>query len=119
MQERPVSDELYEPRVTTKTKPKPEQKTRRLPPFNVILLNDDHHSIDFVVDVLQKVLGCNQQKAVMMMSEAHHTGRSIIWTGPKEVAELKQEQVQSFHEIRADGSKLGPLGVDLEPAPGS
>ncbi|MFO0965548.1 MAG: ATP-dependent Clp protease adaptor ClpS [Gemmataceae bacterium] len=114
-----MSDELYEPRVTTRTKPKAENKTRRLPPFHVILLNDDHHTIDFVVDVLQKVLGCNQQKAVLMMSEAHHTGRAIVWTGPKEVAELKQEQIQSFHQVLDDGRKLGPLGVDLEPAPGS
>jgi ATP-dependent Clp protease adaptor protein ClpS len=112
-----VSDEIVEPRITTRTKSKKEHKTRRLPPFNVVLLNDDHHTMEFVVDVLQKVLGCNPQKAVILMSEAHHTGRSIVWTGPKEVAELKVEQIQSFHEVKPDGAKLGPLGVDLEPAP--
>ena len=34
--------------------------------------------------------------------------RSIVWTGSKEVAELKVDQIHSFSEIRADGKKLGP-----------
>lgn len=112
-----MSEEFIEPTVSTRTKAKQQNKVRRLPPFNVILLNDDHHSPEFVVDVLQKAIGCNPQKAVILMNEAHTTGRSIVWTGSKEVAELKVEQLQSFHEIKDDGKKLGPLGIDLEPAP--
>lgn len=112
-----MSDKKYEPRISTRKKTKPVNKVRRLPPFNVVLLNDDHHTGEFVVEVLQKVLGCNKERAALLTSEAHHTGRSIVWTGPKEVAELKMEQIQSFHEIRQDGRKLGPLGVELEPAP--
>lgn len=112
-----MSDEIRQPRIRTKSKTKPQQKVRRLPPFNVVLLNDEHHTAQFVVDVLQKALGMNQPKALLLMNEAHSKGRSIVWTGPKEVAELKQEQIQSFHEIKDDGSKLGPLGVELEPAP--
>ena len=34
-----------------------DARPRRLPPYNVVLANDDHHSMDFVVDVLRKVLG--------------------------------------------------------------
>jgi ATP-dependent Clp protease adaptor protein ClpS len=106
--------------VTTRPKTKEETETRRLPPYNVILENDDLHSFEFVEDVLCKVLGCNSQRALLLAMEAHTTGRAIIWTGPKEVAELKVEQVQSFHEIRAsDQRKLGPLGSYIEPAPGA
>jgi ATP-dependent Clp protease adaptor protein ClpS len=88
-----------------------------LPPYHVILLNDDHHSMEFVVGVLIKVLGCAEEWALQLMLEAHHSGRSVIWTGPKEVAELKAEQVQTFHEKRSDGKDLGPLGCVIEPAP--
>jgi hypothetical protein len=43
----------------------------------------------------------------------------VVWTGTKEVAELKVDQVRCFHEIRAsDQAKLGPLGCTIEPAPG-
>ena len=106
--------------VRTRTKEREETKPRLLPPYNVIIENDDYHSIPFVVDVLHKVLGCATERALQLTLEAHTTGRSIIWTGPKEVAELKVEQVHTFHETReADGAKLGPLTCALEPAPGS
>ena len=74
--------------------------------------------VTIVVEVLQKVLGCNQEKAFLLTHQAHTEGRAVVWTGPKEVAELKAEQIQSFPEIRADGTKFGPLGCTIEPAPG-
>jgi ATP-dependent Clp protease adaptor protein ClpS len=104
--------------VTTKPIEKEETKTRRLPPYNLILENDDHHSMEFVMTVLQKVLGYNEQKSYQLMMLAHETGQAIVWTGSKEVAELKLEQMQSCHETRPNGQKLGPLGVRIEPAPG-
>jgi len=103
---------------TTKPLEKEEVKTGRLPPYNVILENDDHHSMEFVVDVLRKSLGYNEQKAYQLMMLAHESGQAIVWTGSKEVAELKLEQMLTFHETRANGQKLGPLGVRIEPAPG-
>ena len=108
-----------EPRVSKpRTKPIEKTQTRRVPPFHVVLENDDHHTVEFVIDVLRKVLSAPLERAVQLTMEAHHSGRAIIWTGPKEVAELKVEQVRCFHETRAwDGTKLGPLGCTIEPAP--
>jgi len=103
-----------------KPRPKRKKQTRRVPPYNVILENDDHHSAEWVVEVLQKALGYAQERAYRLMMLAHTTGRAVIWTGPKEVAELKAEQIRSFHETRNQaGAKLGPLGCYIEPAPGS
>jgi ATP-dependent Clp protease adaptor protein ClpS len=107
------------PETTVKPAERERTETRRIPPYNVILENDDHHSFEFVVDVLRKVLACTLERAVQLTFQAHTTGRAIIWTGPKEVAELKVDQVGTFHETRAqDGAKLGPLGCYIEPAPG-
>ncbi len=98
---------------------KKKKQTRRVPPYNVILENDDHHSAEFVVEVLQKALGYAQERAMRLMMQAHTTGRSAVWTGPKEVAELKADQIRSFHETRhSAGGKLGPLSCYIEPAPG-
>jgi ATP-dependent Clp protease adaptor protein ClpS len=106
--------------VTTETKPREETRTRRIPPYNVILMNDDHHSMEFVVEVLCKVLGCASERAIQLMLEAHTSGRAVIWTGTREVAELKAEQIQTFTETReSDGAHLGPLGCVIEPAPGA
>src|SRR5262245_60450137 len=102
--------------ITTKPKEREETATRRLPPYNVILENDDYHSFDFVIEVLRKALGCTEQRAYTLTKLAHDTGRAIVWTGTKEVAELKVEQIRTYHEVRADGTRFGPLGCDIEPA---
>jgi ATP-dependent Clp protease adaptor protein ClpS len=114
-----VSATPIDPVVTTKPATEEQTRTRRIPPYNVILDNDDHHSFEFVVGVLLKVLGCASEKAFQLTNLAHTSGRAVIWTGTKEVAELKVDQIQTFHETRErDGAKLGPLGVSIEPAPG-
>lgn len=108
---------LPETTVTTRPRAREETRVRRLPPYHVILENDDHHSFEFVVDVLCKALGYPESRSYQLTLLAHRSGRAAVWTGPKEVAELKVEQIQTFHETRPwDGAKLGPLGCSLEPA---
>jgi ATP-dependent Clp protease adaptor protein ClpS len=103
--------------ITTKPREREETHTHRQPPYNVILENDDDHSFEFVMEVLRKVLACTEQRAFQLTHEAHTNGRAIIWTGAREVAEFKVEQVQTFQEIKGS-TKLGSLGCYLEPAPG-
>lgn len=112
--------EADSPGTATVTRPetREERQTRRIPPYNVILLNDDDHSMEFVVAVLSKVFSYKLERCFQLMLEAHTSGRAIVWTGTKEVAELKVEQVRTFHEQRP-GRDLGPLGCDIEPAPGA
>src|ERR1700687_150570 len=105
--------------VTTKPKTHEETHTRRVPPYNVILENDDDHSFEWVMGVLIKALGYTAERAFELTHQAHRQGRAVVWTGPKEVAELKLDQILTFHEIReSDGKKLGPVGCTIEPAPG-
>ncbi len=92
-------------------------KSHLLPPYNVILENDPDHSMEFVLEVLAKVFSYPHEKCYSLMMTAHETGCSVVWTGAKEVAELKAEQMSTFHEIRkADNKDLGPLGVRIEPS---
>ena len=48
-----------------------ETRTKRQPPYAVLLHNDDHNSFAFVVAVLQKVFGYTLEKCVQLMLEAH------------------------------------------------
>ena len=91
--------------ITTEPLEDVEITIRPIPPFNVILENDDHHSMEFVISVLQKALGYNEQKCFQLMMLAHERGQAIVWTGTKEVAELKLEQMLSFHEIQTERQK--------------
>jgi ATP-dependent Clp protease adaptor protein ClpS len=72
-----------------------DTSTRRQPPYAVILHNDDFNGADFVAAVLQKVFSYPFEKCVLLMKEAHETGRSVVWVGSLEVAELKADQIHS------------------------
>ena len=60
--------------VTVATKPKEATKTRRVPPYNVILLNDDNHSMEFVIEVLSKALGYSVERCYQLMMQGAHLG---------------------------------------------
>jgi ATP-dependent Clp protease adaptor protein ClpS len=107
------------PDVIVRPKSQEQTRTRRVPPYNVLIDNDDDHSFEFVVGVLRQALGHSLERAHQLTMLAHTSGRAVVWTGPKEVAELKAEQIQTFHETRdTDQAKLGPLSCAIEPAPG-
>src|SRR5689334_8835161 len=92
-----------------------ETRTRRQPLYAVVLHNDDVNTMPFVVLVLRKVFGYAVEKCVELMIEAHEKGRSVVWVGPLEVAELKADQIHSCgpDPSRTDAAAQ-PLGVTVE-----
>lgn len=93
-----------------------DTRTERQPPYAVILHNDDVNTFEFVVDVLRKVFNFPLEKAFLHTLEAHEKGRSIVWVGAREVAELKADQIHSCGAdpaMKAKGAQ--PLGVTVEP----
>lgn len=102
-----------------KTKPAKKPKRKRQPLYAIILHNDDLNTFEFVMGVLQKVFHYDQPKAYQLTFRAHVSGRSVVWSGMLEVAELKADQIRSCgcDPLRAaDGA--GPLRVTIEPLPG-
>ncbi len=97
--------------------PDTETRTRLLPPYHVLIENDDDHSQLFVILVLRKVFGFDEPAAIRYMHHAEEHGEAVVWTGSKEVAELKLEQLRTFHEKHwQDGRNLGPIRCRIEPA---
>jgi ATP-dependent Clp protease adaptor protein ClpS len=93
-----------------------ETRTRRQPPYAVILHNDDSNTMEFVVMVLRKVFGYTEEKCIKLMLEAHNSGRAVVWIGALEVAELKADQIRSFGADPFVKKGGHPLGVSVEPA---
>lgn len=97
--------------------PEVETRSKLLPPYHVLIENDDDHSQFFVVAVLRKVFGYDEQQSTALMHAAEEHGEAVVWTGAKEVAELKLDQIRTFHENHwRDERDLGPLRCRIEPA---
>lgn len=86
----------------TATKPKrarrkaPAKKPpQQLPPWKVLLHNDDKNEYDFVIHTIVALTPLNQDDAKQRTEEAHKTGVALLLTTHKERAELYQEQFQS------------------------
>ena len=101
-----------------KAKPSTEKKEKvdKLPPWNVVLLDDDQHSYEYVIEMLGKVLHHGQQMAFKMAQEVDEHGRVIVFTGHREVAELKREQLVSYGSDPRIASCQGGMSAILEPA---
>ena len=105
--------------ATPKQKPAPEARPKLLPPHAVVLHNDSVNGFDFVVDVLRKVFHYGGAKAFWLTLRAHCGGRSIIWSGSLEVAELKSEQVRACGpDPRKRSNGASPLKTSVEALPG-
>jgi len=113
----PGADESLSEREKTRTGA--ASRPKRQPPYAVILHNDDVNTFEFVVGVLRKVFHYGMTKAFTLTLKAHATGRSVVWSGALEVAELKADQVRSCGADptrAADGALT--LRVTVEPLPG-
>jgi ATP-dependent Clp protease adaptor protein ClpS len=74
-----------------------EKKPFVLPPWSVILHNDDHNDMLHVVRSLVKsVPNLGATRATKIMLEAHNHGKAVVTTCPLELAELYRDRLQSF-----------------------
>lgn len=57
-------------------------------PWKVIVHDDPITLMAYVTMVFKKVFGYPQEKAQELMMEVHTKGRSVVWTGAREQAEM-------------------------------
>ena len=95
---------------------KQEQKTEGLPPYNVVLLDDDDHSYEYVILMLRKIFGHSIEKGYEMAQEVDATGRVVVATTNLELAELKRDQIQTFGPDPLIPRCKGSMSATVEPA---
>ena len=73
-------------------------------PWRVIVLNDNHNSFDGVAAALSRVLpGVSFDRGLKIADTIHATGRAIVWSGHREVAEMY------WTGLRDAGLTMAPL----------
>lgn len=94
-------------------------KRKPLPPWNVVLLDDNDHTYDYVVRMLRTLFGHSPTHAYQMAQEVDRTGRVTVLTTHKERAELERHRIHSFGADPLISHCKGSMSSVIEPAHGS
>ncbi len=65
-------------------------------PWQVVVHNDPVNLMSYVTMVFRRVFGYSKEKARKHMLEVHQKGRSVVWTGEREKAEMYVQQLHGF-----------------------
>ncbi|MCX5658975.1 MAG: ATP-dependent Clp protease adaptor ClpS [Planctomycetota bacterium] len=83
-------------RGSTEIQPAPAKPSvQPLPPWKVILHNDEVNEFDYVIETIVMLTRLAEQDAVRQTLEAHEKGAALLLTTHRERAELFQQQFSS------------------------
>ncbi len=86
---------MPEPLTPTKTDERTEVRLAR--PWKVIVHDDPVNLMVYVTHVFMRIFGYARPHAERLMLEVHHQGRSIVWTGDRERAEVFVIKLHAAH----------------------
>lgn len=85
-------------------------------PWNVVLLDDDYHTYEYVIEMLMDIFGYPIRKAYKMTVEVDTQKRVVVWTGHLERAEAYQAQIHDYGADWRMESSQGSMSAILEKA---
>lgn len=91
-------------------------KTRRMPPWNVVLLDDNDHTYEYVIEMLHHLFGHPIPLCYQMAREVDLTGRVIVLTTHRERAELEQQRIHAYGADWRIARCKGSMSAVIEPA---
>ena len=86
---RPMPDRRPAPR-------KAIAKPRSLPPYHVVLLDDEDHTHEYVIEMMRALFGYPVERGYQIAKEVDLRKKAIVFTTHKELAELKRDQIHVF-----------------------
>ncbi|MFQ5602320.1 MAG: ATP-dependent Clp protease adaptor ClpS [bacterium] len=104
------------PDVSEKTRTKKRKKPLHIPQYHVVLLDDNEHTYDYVIEMLMQIFRHTETKAFQMACEVDLTGRVIVDTTTKERAELKRDQIHAYGPDWRIPHSAGSMSAIIEPA---
>lgn len=92
--------------------------SRVQPLYHVILLNDEDHTYDYVVEMLTKIFKISDSTAFKHAVEVDTKGTTIVLTCELSKAELKRDQIHSYGPDWRLPRSMGSMAAIVEPANG-
>ena len=93
-----------------------QQRTKRQPPYHVVLLNDDDHSYEYVIEMLKALFGHPVERGYQLAKVVDTKGRAVVLTTSLEHAELKRDQIHAYGPDPRIPRCKGAMTAELEPA---
>jgi len=94
------------------------QREQLIPLYNVVLLDDDEHTYDYVIEMLQGLFLISEAQAFRHAVEVDTAGRTVVLTCELPQAEFARDQIHAYgSDWRMPNSK-GSMSAIVEPAAG-
>ena len=93
-------------------------KRKRQPRYHVILWDDQSHSYEYVIGMLQSIFGHPVTHGFKLAQEVDMRGRAIVLTTTREHAELKRDQIHAFGKDSEIDDCKGSMSATIEPEVG-
>jgi ATP-dependent Clp protease adaptor protein ClpS len=81
------------------TSEKINDKLKEPEDYQVLLLNDDYTSMDFVIAVLIAIFHKSQDEAIEIMQYIHKNGKGLVGIYSRDIAFTKADQVHSWAKM--------------------
>ncbi len=104
--------------IGTETQVATESQTLLAPRYHVVLLDDDDHTYDYVIEMLARLFGHSVPEAYRLACEVDSAGRVIVLTTDQERAELKRDQIIAFGADWRIERCQGSMSAVIEPVDG-
>lgn len=88
------------------------------PLWNVVLLDDDEHTYDYVVEMLVRLFFKTVEEAYRHAVEVDSTSRTTVMTCEREAAEFARDQIHGYGPDPRMPRCKGSMSAILEPAAG-
>ncbi|MDE3195641.1 MAG: ATP-dependent Clp protease adaptor ClpS [Acidobacteriota bacterium] len=102
----------------TITKPGAEAAGQEVksPLYRVVLLDDDDHTYDYVIEMLQKIFIFSGEQALRHAQEVDAMGRTVLMTCELPEAEFGRDQIHGYGPDWRLPRSRGSMSAVVEPA---
>jgi ATP-dependent Clp protease adaptor protein ClpS len=109
-----MSTAVVVPEIEEATLDKGQDEPQSL--YHVILLDDNDHTYEYVIEMLMEIFGFSEQKAYEHTVEVDSKGHSRLTTCPLAEAEAKRDEVHAYGADWRLPRSAGSLAALIEPA---
>ncbi|MBM4108916.1 MAG: ATP-dependent Clp protease adaptor ClpS [Phycisphaerae bacterium] len=102
--------------TSRQTSEKRSEETRPPRAWNVVLLDDQDHTYEYVIRMVRELFAMDAARAFRVASAVDGEGRAVCLTTHKEHAELKRDQILAYGKDPLIACCAGSMSAVIEPA---